>query len=174
MRKNVGDVQGPVGTQLVLTATSNKALLSAKLHRKGGEPVDMTIGEDGRSVSGEFTIHEAGTWSWWLALRDKQDFGNPDAPRYEIRGTPDAKPDVHFEEPVSDLLVTPTAKVEFKVVAKDDLALQNVKLVYEAQIGLDAVPELPTSGNEPPLELIKKDETWSRAASRSAACGGSR
>ena len=158
LAENVGDVQGPVGTQLILTATSNKALLSAKLHRKGGEPIDMTVGEDGRSVSGEFIIHEAGTWSWWLALRDKQDFGNPDAPRYEIRGTPDAKPDVHFEEPVSDLLVTPTATVDFKVVAKDDLALQSVRLVYETQIGLDAVPESAPSGDEPPLELIKKDE----------------
>lgn len=163
LAENVGDVQGPVGTQLILTAKSNKALLSAKLHRKGGEPIDMTVGKDGRSVSGEFTIHEAGTWSWWLALRDKQDFGNPDAPRYEIRGTPDATPDVHFDEPNSDLLVTPTAKVDFKVVAKDDLALRTVRLVYEAQIGVDpgtiTEPESAAepSGDEPPLELIKKD-----------------
>lgn len=170
LAENVGDIQGPVGTRLILTAKSNKPVRSAKLHRKGGEPIDMQVAADGQSISGEFTIHEAGTWSWWLALRDSQDFGNPDAPRYEVRGTPDATPDVHFEAPNSDLLVTPTARIDFRIVAKDDLALDTVRLVYEAQLGADsgssAIPESrgnPTiessSGEDPPLELIKRKES---------------
>lgn len=159
LSENVGDVQGPVGTKLVLTATSNKALLSAKLHRKGSDPIDVKLSQDGRNVSGEFLIHEAGTWTWWLALRDRQDFGNPDAPRYEIRGTPDATPSVHFEEPNGDLLVTPTARVDFRVVAKDDLALKDVRLVYDAQLGVGISPRVsePPAVEAGPLELIKRD-----------------
>ncbi|MDA0587035.1 MAG: hypothetical protein O2820_00945 [Planctomycetota bacterium] len=161
LSENVGDVQGPVGTKLVLTATSNKALLSAKLHRKGSDPVDMKLTQDGREVSGEFLIHEAGTWTWWLALRDRQDFGNPDAPRYEIRGTPDAIPSVHFEEPNGDLLVTPTARVDFRVVAKDDLALKDVRLVYDAQLGVEFSPRFPEPPDQDedsgPLDLVKRD-----------------
>jgi hypothetical protein len=163
MSENVGDIQAPVGTKLSLTASSNKALSSARLHRKGADPVDMKISSDGRSVSGEFIIHEAGTWTWWLALRDRQDFGNPDAPRYEVRGTPDATPSVHFEQPTSDLLVTPTARVDFQVAAKDDLALKDVRLVYDAQLGVDFSPRpaesatTETEADTGPLELIKRD-----------------
>ena len=162
LSENVGDVTGPVGTKLILTAKSNKALLSAKLHRKGADPIDMTISQDG-DVSGEFAIHEAGTWTWWLALRDLQDFGNPDAPRYEVRGTPDATPSVHFAAPSSDLLVTPTARVDFQIVAKDDLALKDVRLAYEAQFGVDFPPHTAppasteTKPDEGPLELVKRD-----------------
>ncbi|MCG8449292.1 MAG: hypothetical protein MI725_06905 [Pirellulales bacterium] len=43
---------------------------------------------------------------------------------------PDTPPEVRFEQPLSDLTVTPAAELPLVVTAQDDLAVQNVELVY--------------------------------------------
>ncbi len=131
MPENVGHIEGMLGTKVLLSAKSTKELASATLNFKGGEPIELTLKADARGLHGEFTIEKAGSSNWWLTLQDQQGFENPDAQRYELRGIADLAPEVRITLPQHDLTVTPTAQIAFRVEAKDDLAVKEVRLVQE-------------------------------------------
>lgn len=127
----VGHVEGLVGTKIQITARSNKPLSSALLKVRDKDQQAMTIGQDGLRLSSVFQIKEAGVYSYWLDLRDRQNFGNSDAPRYEIRAIQDAVPDIYIDKPANDIQVTPLAEIPLKFVAKDDLGLQRIRMRYQ-------------------------------------------
>ena len=165
MPENVGHVEGYLGTKVLLSAKSTKELASATLNFKGGEPVELSLKADAKSFHGEFTIQKAGMSNWWLTLRDQQGFENPDAQRYELRGIADLAPEVRITLPQQDLTVTPTAQIAFKVEARDDLAVNEVRL-KGGPIEIEGV-SAPTSeiwvfgvsnGNSAPSKQMSLDE----------------
>ncbi|MDB5391144.1 MAG: hypothetical protein JWM11_6790, partial [Planctomycetaceae bacterium] len=101
------------------------------------------------NLTGSFTIKEAGVYSYWLDLRDLQNFGNSDASRYEIRAIQDTVPDIYIDQPATDIQVTPTAEVPVRFVAKDDLGLRAIRMQYTTQATdaaeLSAQVEVPLS-----------------------------
>ena len=127
----VGHVEGLVGTKIQIAARSNKPLSSALLKVRDKDQQAMTIGQDGLRLSSVFQIKEAGVYSYWLDLRDRQNFGNSDAPRYEIRAIQDAVPDIYIDKPATDIQVTPLAEIPLKFVSKDDLGLQRIRMRYQ-------------------------------------------
>ncbi len=127
----VGHVEGLVGTKVQLAAKSNKPLSSALLKIRDKDQQPMTIAKDGVKLSTVFQIKEAGIYSYWLDLRDKQNFGNSDAPRYEIRAIQDTPPDIYIDRPAIDIQVTPTAEIPLRFVAKDDLGLNQVRMRFQ-------------------------------------------
>ncbi len=126
--ENVGNIEGYVGTKVEITGLSNKELQAASAARKDAEAAELTIESDTRKVRGQFTLNRSGSYAWWLALRDQQGFENPDTQRFDLRVLPDLTPDVRIDEPSTDLTVTPTAQVRFKIAAKDDLGLKQITL----------------------------------------------
>ncbi len=127
----VGHIRGLVGTQVHLKATANKPLEFANLRVKDQPPVKVPLSQDGRMLEVDFVISEAGVYSWWFDLRDREGFENANAPRYEIRGIADLVPDVWIDEPPRDKNVTPAAMVPIKVGAKDDMGLREMRLQYK-------------------------------------------
>ena len=164
--ENVGDISGVVGTKIQFSGRVNKALASATFHQHGADPRSLTVSEDGRSISGEVTFERAGSGTWWLALRDRQGFENPEAPRYDLQIAADGEPSVLIELPETDLLVTATAIVPLRAVARDDLAVQKLWLEWAASnparprfvdpdktLPVDRVEADPDNG---PLKLVKR------------------
>lgn len=135
----VGHVQGLLGTQIELTGRADKPLKSATL-RIGDKPsVPLTIGEDGASFDAAFAITEPGVTAYWFELTDTAGFTDREAPRYELRGRADLVSEVVIESPVADIQLAPDAELTVKVLAKDDLGLREVRLVY--QLNDEAAPK---------------------------------
>lgn len=152
--ENVGNVEGYVGTKVELRGTSNKELGTAIAQRKDAEGTSLVVSTDGRGVTGGFVLARPGSSSWWLAMKDRQGFENPDTQRFDLRVLPDLAPDVRLDEPLQDLTVTPDAQVRFKVTSKDDLAIQQMLLVYETSGSTDSnAATRPTR-----IELLSGDE----------------
>ena len=128
-----GHIEALVGTVVNIQATANKPLGKSLLRVKDKEQFPLKLSEDGRQLAGSFTIKESGVYSYWLDLRDTQNFGNSDAPRYEIRATQDTVPDIYIDQPATDIQVTPTAEVPVKFIARDDLGLVAIHMQYTTQ-----------------------------------------
>ncbi len=153
--EGVGHVEGIVGTRVALTARVNKPLESATLHRKDESPQRLAVSQDGLEVSGEFHLSKAMNGSWWLVLKDRQGFENPNATRYDLRIAADSVPDVKIEEPQTDMLVTAVAKVPFRVLVRDDLGIRSAWLRYKPSVQsgrqlefVDGVIVAPQQGGE--------------------------
>ena len=149
----VGHVEGLVGTKVQITAKSNKPLSSALLRIRDKDQQSMTIAKDGVRLSTVFQIKKAGIYSYWLDLRDRQNFGNSDAPRYEIRAIQDTPPDIYIDRPATDMQVTPSAEIPLRFVAKDDLGLQQVRMRFQI---LELGKSVPTKPREVPLATLAK------------------
>lgn len=132
LSEGVGHVEGVVGTRVEITARSNKPLKSVTLHRKDASPAPLSVSQDGLTVAGEFVVNKPVNGSWWLVLKDRQGFENPDATRYDLRISADNVPDVTIEEPAEDMLVTAVAKVPFRVLVRDDIGIKAAWLTYQA------------------------------------------
>ena len=162
--EGVGHVAGVVGTKVAITARSNKPLESATLHRKDASPERLDVSQDGLAVSGEFLLSKPVSGSWWLVLKDRQGFENPDATRYDLRISVDNVPDVTIEEPQADMLVTAVAKVPFRVLIRDDIAIRSAWLTYKPSLQsarqpnfVDGVIVEAEQGSD--HELIKKPQS---------------
>lgn len=131
LSEGVGHVEGVVGTRVEINARSNKPLKSVTLHRKATSPTLLSVSSDGLTVAGEFVVNKPVNGSWWLVLKDRQGFENPDATRYDLRISADNVPDVTIEEPAEDMLVTSVARVPFRVLVRDDIGIKAAWLAYE-------------------------------------------
>ena len=127
----VGHVQGLLGTQVEITARSDKPLQSARLRMGEGPGIPLTILENEREFLARFEIKEAATINYWFELTDTQGFTDREAIRYELRGIADAVPDVVIESPVTDVLLTAEAQLPVDILAKDDLGLRQVRITFQ-------------------------------------------
>jgi len=157
--KGIGHVEGLVGSQVKIKAVANKALRFSKLRIRNTKSLALELSADGRNFEATFEITEAGVYSYWFELRDRQGFENPDARRYEIRGIADAPPEVHIDNPPTDLSVTVDAEVPVQIVARDDLGLNSVRLRYGFDSAESAKVVPLHAGQERPLELTL-DHVW--------------
>lgn len=168
--ENVGHVEGLVGTKVDIQARINKPLEAAILHRKDASLQRLKVSSDGLEISGTFQLDRPGIGSWWIALTDRQGFENPEAPRYDLRSIADSAPSVTIENPETDLLVTPTARVPFQVLIRDDLGIRSARLAFQSsRTGSSSSgrssngDDAPNAGlvDEPILELTKRPATSS-------------
>jgi hypothetical protein len=68
--------------------------------------------------------------SYWFTLTDRDSGISQDSDRWEIHAVPDNPPSVTIERPSADVYVTPKASVSLRILAKDDLAIQEVTLRF--------------------------------------------
>ena len=158
--EGVGHIDGFVGTAVTLQARCNKTLTSALLHRRNADPIKLTVSADGTAIAGSFELDKPGNSSWWIEVRDRQGFANPEAPRFDIRATADGVPSVTIELPETDLLVTPVAVVPFTIRVRDDLGVRSAALTYEypkdSRTGVSDEPEQLQPAEGDVLELVKR------------------
>lgn len=126
----VGHIQGLVGSKISVAVGADKTLGSAIL-RIGDKPaIPLNVDADGRHFSAQFTIDEAVSSNYWFELTDTQGFKDREAVRYELKGIADGVPEVSIEIPSNDVMLTADAELPVKVLAKDDLALNEVRIEY--------------------------------------------
>ncbi len=127
----VGHVQGLIGTKIEIAATSDKPLALAKL-RIGEHPsLPLDVGEDHQRFTAAFEIKDAFSSSYWFELTDMQGFADREAIRYELRGMADGFPEVAIDTPIADVMLTADAELPVKILAKDDLGLNQVRIAYQ-------------------------------------------
>ena len=131
--EGVGHVQGLVGTRVDISGVSSKPVEKATLRVKDQERHKVQLGEDRQGLSTSFLICDAGIHSWWLELKDPQGFEDAEPPRYEVRGLQDFEPEIYIEQPASDMQVTAEAVVPLRTIARDDLGLKQLRLVYKVE-----------------------------------------
>ncbi|MGE5192400.1 MAG: hypothetical protein ACM3U2_07835 [Deltaproteobacteria bacterium] len=152
--QGVGHVQGLIGTRVEISALANKPVEKAALRVKDQERRKVELTEDGRRLKTAFVIAEAGIHSWWLELKDAQGFEDAEPPRYEVRGIQDFEPEIYIEQPASDMQVTAEAVVPVRTIARDDLGVREVRLVYKVEPAEGAEEQtvsLFRAGDELPL-----------------------
>ncbi|MCH7990094.1 MAG: TolC family protein [Planctomycetes bacterium] len=128
--KGVSHLAGLLGTRVDITADLNKPLQFGKLHVKDTLLLPVELLDGNRRFRTSFVIEEAGVYSYWFELKDQQDFEDPEAPRYEIRGIADSPPKVYIETPTSDRNVTADAAIPLRIIAEDDLSLKDLRLQF--------------------------------------------
>lgn len=150
----VGHVQGLVGTRVEIAATVSKPLASATIRVRDQQRFPVEVAADRQTLTGSFVIAEPGLYSWWFDLEDQQGFQNAEPPRYEVRGIADTEPEIRIDLPASDLQVTADAEVLVRTVAKDDLGIRDIRLVYSRDDHAAAGPQvIPLkAGEDRPLE----------------------
>lgn len=129
--RGVTHVDGLVGTRIEISADASKPLESGRLHVKEKSLDSLVLDATGRRLNTSFVIQDAGVYSYWFELRDHQDFEDPEAPRYEIRGIADSPPKVYVNSPNSDQTVTADAQIPLEVTAEDDLKLKSLRLQFQ-------------------------------------------
>lgn len=127
----VGHAQGYVGTTIDISGTSDKPLQSAVIRLGNQQPISVQLDDEKKHFTAQFKITEPGSKSYWFELTDSQGFTDREPIRYELRGIADAVPDVSIELPIADVMLTPEATLPVQVLAKDDIGLREVRIVYQ-------------------------------------------
>ncbi len=135
--KGIGDIQALEGTRVVIHGRANEKIKSAQLELFGREnptKLAMRIGEDGKTVTGSFTLafdeqdRTAPQFSHYLLRPEGR--AEPEPVRYRIDVIRDLAPDVKFITPEKDEVTLPAnSRLKLKLRALDpDFALSELSL----------------------------------------------
>ena len=129
------DIRAIRGTQLTVTAKSNKPLSSAVMHL-GEKAYPVWLSEDGLRLelpgpSGGSPISIEKSGPYWFELIDRDGLSG-DSKRWGVEVVADNRPTVAIEKPSGELFITPRAMVPLRVAAKDDLAIREITLSLHA------------------------------------------
>lgn len=127
--EGIGHFETLVGTKVTVDAVANTPLQSARLSVKSDFTRPLELSPDGKRFTAEFLIRESGNYAWWLHLKDRKGFGNPNASRYDIRAVADRVPVVRLRTPSRNITATRGAKIELEYTVEDDIGIRSVSLV---------------------------------------------
>jgi hypothetical protein len=126
----VGDLQVPAGTVVMVEAALSRPVTEASLSYAAGlgdpQVVPLTLGPGGTQASGLFTAAEDGWWSIHLRSADGLDTAAP--PRWTITAIPDRAPTVVATFPPRDKDATRFARWPVRFTARDDHGLVGARL----------------------------------------------
>lgn len=163
--QGVGHVQGLLGTEVKIEASADKRLHSARLRIADKPAIELTIAEDRQQFTASFMVTDPGLTGYWFELTDEARFTDPEAPRFELRGIADAVPDVVIEQPTMDVMLAPDAELAVKILAKDDLGLNAVRISYtlNEDPATKLIPLVSVAEPTEPLVLSTPDYLWKLA-----------
>lgn len=151
-QRSVGHVDALIGSQVSILAES-AVPLGEVLVRDGDLPaVALPVSTSGTQVEYRFQVESEGRRACSWTVSDPFGMTAARPQRYEIRGRPDAPPQVQLQAPPALLTVTPAARIPLEAECRDDLGLESVVLT-------------PTGGAAPAASSI---ELWRRAANEAA------
>ncbi|QDT48852.1 hypothetical protein Pan258_28980 [Symmachiella dynata] len=153
-----GHVEGLVGTTVTTKARADKPLVDAHLHvYEQSQP--LVLGPEGLTFGAEFTIAQPGNSTYWLAFRDREGHDSGQSRHYDLRGIEDRVPEIEITDPTTNLRVTAVAKIPLRMVAKDDLGLKEIRLVYHTG-SLSGIEDADDAeATEPQMVSVFNDST---------------
>ena len=120
-----------IGSQLHLRGKVDQPLAQVTLQSASGLKLPLELAADQQSfrLTDETWLSEqSDTFS--LEMTTLESLTTKTGQLLTLEVVPDAAPKVHFELPLQDLSVVPTAEVQLVVTAQDDLAVKDAELVY--------------------------------------------
>ncbi len=151
------------GSRVELSGEASKPLRTAVLHLESGGELSGHLEGDGRrfrfgapspDLPSGLVLDKPSAYS--IALEDRDGLrGGAESWQFHVQA--DAAPTVTFEQPNGDLFVTPSARVDLRIDARDDLGLRQVSLVYSAS-GATVTAEVSQVLYEgPPRAAVRSD-----------------
>ncbi len=142
-----GDLIAPVGTEVEVSVTFNKAVATARLEFDAageGEPMpDLPLAIDGNVGTARFTIGQDGIYR--VQATDHSDLSSLDPLDYYVRAIVDQPPELALRRPGRDQDVMPLEEVILEVDASDDYGLTRFNLNYSVvgqnEVAVDFLPE---------------------------------
>ena len=149
---NIGDIQVLFGTEVVLTAESNKRLQEARLtfeesgnvpleirERHGQDPAAQLIqdeqGQEASSIPevihGAFVAQQSENYH--IHITDTDGFTNRNSVTHTITVLEDTVPEVAIVAPARDIVLDKDMLVELQVEATDDYGIQELQLVHRVE-----------------------------------------
>lgn len=123
------------GSRVEFTATTTKKVVAVTVRREHGPALQARVERDGFGFHLPADLAEPlrvdKSERYWFALRDEQEVVGGEGEKWEIQALADEPPSVVVEQPAANLFLTPEAIVPLRVLAKDDLAVRDVALVYQ-------------------------------------------
>ncbi|MDA1213759.1 MAG: hypothetical protein O2955_14685 [Planctomycetota bacterium] len=126
--QGIGHIEGLIGTQVDIQATTNRPMDFAALRIKDRSGLELKLTHEGTNFSAQFRIEEPGKYAYWFDLKDREGFRNPNARRYEIEGRADTVPEVTLRVPRDDMTVTADAIIPLEIEVRDDQGLDQLFL----------------------------------------------
>jgi hypothetical protein len=125
------------GSRVELSGEASKPLRSATLRIENGPSVPGSVEGDGRrfrfgTLSSELPsgLVLEKPCAYTVALEDRDGLHDEESWQFHVQA--DAAPTVNIERPKGDVIVTPKARINLRIDARDDLGLRQVSLVYSA------------------------------------------
>ncbi|RKY04240.1 hypothetical protein DRP77_04370, partial [Candidatus Poribacteria bacterium] len=154
---NGGDIRALVGSVATLKGESTKPLQSASIAFESGARVELEIGEDGRTVEGEFKVEKEDRYRF--ELTDTEGISNTNPVEYVVVPIEDEPPKLQFISPEPDVMLDESMLLPIRVAAEDDFGIVSMKLVYEIE-GSTRRGEIELRKFEKPITAITFDYTW--------------
>ena len=140
LEEDGGDLIAPVGTEVKLSVTFNKAIADARLEFETGiegEPLaDLPLEVDGNLGRATFTVSRDAVYR--VQATDNSDLASANPLDYYIRAIVDQPPELALRRPGRDQDVMPLEEVILEIDANDDYGLTRFELNYSV-VGQDEV-----------------------------------
>ena len=164
----IGHFEALVGSQVRITARTNKSLKAARLRVKNRTIPGTKLSRNGRELRAEFRVVEAGNYSYRFELQDREGFENAHAIAYDIKAVSDRVPVVRLVRPADNIRATADAAIPVQLLVEDDLEIRSVTLKYafdrDPQGSYRTLPLLkPVERKDVPTELLDKLRTHSQS-----------
>jgi len=129
VENNGGEVRCLVGTRVALTAHVSSAVEAATLMFGSGEKVECLASDDGRTLTGRFTVLKDDTYE--IHLNGQTPGGA--AVVYRVKALEDGPPVVQFTAPACDVAAAVGDTVKMALKAADRYGVAKVSLLAQAQ-----------------------------------------
>lgn len=161
IRNSDGDVSALIGTRVQLATRALARVAAASLRFEGDEQtVQLTVGEDGQSLSGDFTVQRSGAFRFQLTSLDEGLLLERHAHR--VVATEDRPPTIDLIEPPDDLELEELAPFSVVYRALDDFGLARVDVLVRK-----LEPAAPAPEPQDPAPSAAGGPTRKRVASLS-------
>lgn len=125
-----GDIRALKGSEIQMSATSNRTLLSAGVVFNNSTKIPFTV-ENGNTIKGVLPLLESGTYVF--ETTDTQGRTFQDTTPHTIQLDSDQFPEIAINTPAKDITVSEKDTVEIRFSAKDDFGMSEISLVFEQE-----------------------------------------
>ena len=163
------------GTRVAFSGVATRPLNSVTLRQDAGPSLACTVSSDGRhfdlpaDAAQPLVIDKSG--QYWFELDDTDGVVGGQESRWEIHAVNDAPPGITIERPGATALVTPTAVVRLRAIAKDDLGIRRVTLHFHPLPAAGAAEGAETPEVEVPLFVADDAAAGKSTVGTSLAAG---
>lgn len=151
LEPNAGEIVAPVGTQVLLEALTNKAVVRAEVRFASSRSLPLQA--QGSRLRGRFIVQQADTY--WIWAQDERGLSTVDPIPYRILPVPDEPPQITVLSPEADFRLTEAQRVPLRVRIADDLGFLDLRLYYRRSASSYGEADSAWRAQELPIERPK-------------------